>query len=47
MLRLDENLRSAAISLSANDLKEINEAVSMIEVQGTRYPEQMQKMVGR
>jgi aryl-alcohol dehydrogenase-like predicted oxidoreductase len=45
--RLEENLASAAIYLSASDLKEIGEAVSIIEVQGTRYPEQMQKMVGR
>jgi aryl-alcohol dehydrogenase-like predicted oxidoreductase len=45
--RLEGNLASAAIYLSASDLKEIGEAVSMIEVQGTRYPEQMQKMTGR
>jgi aryl-alcohol dehydrogenase-like predicted oxidoreductase len=45
--RLQENLGSAAITLSANDLKEMNEAVAAIEVQGTRYPEQLQKMTGR
>lgn len=45
--RLKENVGSTDISLSADELKEINEAVSKIEVQGARYPEQMQKMVGR
>ena len=45
--RLEENVGAAAITLNANDLKEINEAVSKIEVQGARYPEQMQKMINR
>jgi len=45
--RLEENIGSANITLSADDLKEINEAVLKIEVQGARYPEQLQKMVGR
>lgn len=45
--RLEENLGSAEITLSADDLKEIKEAVSKIEVQGARYPKQLQKMVGK
>ena len=45
--RLEENLGSTEITLSGDDLKVINEAVANIEVQGLRYPEQMQKMVGR
>lgn len=45
--RLEENVGAAAITLSAADLNQINEAVAMIEVQGARYPEQLQKMVGR
>lgn len=45
--RLEENVGTVEIKLTENDLKEINEAVSKIEVQGARYPEQMQKMVGR
>lgn len=45
--RLEENVGSADITLSADDLREINEAVARIEVVGARYPEQMQKMVGR
>lgn len=45
--RLDENIGAAAITLDPSDLKEINEAVSAIEVQGARYPQQMQNRVGR
>nr|WKN35621.1 aldo/keto reductase [Tunicatimonas sp. TK19036] len=45
--RLEENVGSADITLSADDLREINEAVARIEVVGARYPEQMQKMVER
>lgn len=45
--RLDENLGAAAITLSTDDLRDINGALSTIDVQGARYPEQMQKMVGR
>ena len=45
--RLEENLGSISITLSLNDLRNINEAVANIEVQGYRYPEQMQKMVDR
>lgn len=45
--RLEENLASAEIILRADDLREINQAVSKIEVQGVRYPEQLQKMVGK
>jgi aryl-alcohol dehydrogenase-like predicted oxidoreductase len=45
--RLEENLGSTEITLGADDLRVINEAVANIEVQGLRYPEQLQKMVGR
>lgn len=45
--RLEENIGAAEIKLTENDLKEINEIISKIEVQGARYPEQLQKMVGR
>jgi len=45
--RLKENLQAANITLSTNDLEEIDEAVAKIEVQGNRYPEQMQKMINR
>jgi len=45
--RLEENIGAAAIQLSDNDLAEIETAVSKIDVQGLRYPEHMQKLVGR
>jgi len=45
--RLAENLGAAGVRLTDSDLKEINSAVSKIEVQGARYPEHLQKRVGR
>jgi len=45
--RLEENLGAAAIQLTADDLREIDRAASQIEVHGARYPEHLQKLVGR
>ena len=45
--RLDENIGAASVQLSTNDLREIEDAAAQIKVQGERYPEQMQKLVGR
>ena len=45
--RLEENLGAVAIELTPEDLSEINSASSKITVQGARYPENLQKMVGR
>lgn len=45
--RLEENLGAADIQLTISELKEINHAVSKIEVQGARYPEHLQKRVGK
>ena len=45
--RLEENTGAGKITLTANDLEDIHNAVSQVEVQGARYPEQLQKMVGR
>ena len=45
--RLEENLGAARLELTANDLREIEDASERIEVQGARYPEEMQKLVGR
>jgi aryl-alcohol dehydrogenase-like predicted oxidoreductase len=36
--RLDENIGAAAIELTADDLRQIEQAVSRISVQGDRYP---------
>jgi aryl-alcohol dehydrogenase-like predicted oxidoreductase len=45
--RLQENLAAPQLQLTADDLREIDSAASQIEVHGARYPEHLQKMVGR
>jgi aryl-alcohol dehydrogenase-like predicted oxidoreductase len=45
--RLEENLGAAGVKLSEQDLKQIEAAFSGIEVHGERYPEALQKLVGR
>ena len=45
--RLEENIGATAIQLTADDLREIDRAASQISVQGARYPEHLQQMVGR
>jgi aryl-alcohol dehydrogenase-like predicted oxidoreductase len=45
--RLEENIGAAALELTADDLREIESAASKIAVQGARYPEHLQKLVGR
>lgn len=45
--RLEENIGGASVVLSADDLKTIGNALSKVTVQGARYPEQLQKWVGR
>jgi len=45
--RLEENMGAAAIQLTSDDLREIDGAASKIAVQGARYPEELNRMVGR
>jgi aryl-alcohol dehydrogenase-like predicted oxidoreductase len=45
--RLDENIGSIDIEFTADELREIENASSKIKVQGERYPEHLQKLVGR
>ena len=45
--RLQENCGAASVQLSAEDLRELESAASKIAVQGARYPEHLQKLVGR
>lgn len=45
--RLEENLGAIASRLTEADLREINTAANKIAVQWARYPEALQKMVGR
>jgi aryl-alcohol dehydrogenase-like predicted oxidoreductase len=44
--RLEENLGSLAVTLSAADLEEIDRVSSTIRLQGTRYPEEMLRRSG-
>jgi aryl-alcohol dehydrogenase-like predicted oxidoreductase len=45
--RLRENIGAASVQLSPQDLGELEDAASKIAVQGARYPEHLQKLVGR
>jgi aryl-alcohol dehydrogenase-like predicted oxidoreductase len=45
--RLEENLGAMDVELTPGDLREIDQAASAIDLHGARYPEHMQRMVGR
>ena len=45
--RLEENVGAVRVELTSHDLREIDSAASKITVQGARYPEELQKLVGR
>ena len=45
--RLEENIGAVNVELAADDLKQLAAATSQIAVQGARYPEALQKLVGR
>ena len=45
--RLEENVGAVGVELTSHDLREIDSAASTITVQGARYPEELQKLVGR
>lgn len=45
--RLEENLGGARVELTPQDLADIHQAISAIEVQGARYPAQMQSLINR
>jgi len=45
--RLVENIGGAALELTPDDLREINAASDKLTLQGARYPENLQKLVGR
>ena len=44
--RLEENIGAASIELTSEDRQELDYALSRIPVQGERYPEDLQRMVG-
>src|ERR1700691_4045863 len=45
--RLEENLGAVAVELTSEDLRQLEAITSKIPVQGARYPEELQKLVGR
>ena len=45
--RLEENIGAVNLQLTPEDLRQIDAAASKITVQGARYPEELQKLVGR
>lgn len=45
--RIEENVGAASVTLSTEDLREIEDALSGIKVQGDRYPPHLQARVGR
>jgi aryl-alcohol dehydrogenase-like predicted oxidoreductase len=45
--RLEENVGAVETELTRNDLHEIENAASQIEVQGARYPEHLEQLTGR
>jgi aryl-alcohol dehydrogenase-like predicted oxidoreductase len=47
LTRLDENLGAAEVTLTTEDLEELDEASTQVKVVGDRYPEAMQRMVNR
>jgi len=45
--RLRENLSAADVALSADDLRELNDATAKLEVRGDRYPASSMRMIDR
>jgi aryl-alcohol dehydrogenase-like predicted oxidoreductase len=45
--RLEENIGSVEVELTAGDLREIDSAASKISIEGARYPEKLEQMTGR
>ena len=45
--RLEENIGAVAVDLTSENLRELDTAASRIALQGARYPEELQKLVGR
>jgi aryl-alcohol dehydrogenase-like predicted oxidoreductase len=45
--RLEENIGAVALELSADELREIDDVASTVHLQGARYPEHLNRLVGR
>ena len=46
LARLEENIGAVAVTLSPDDLQEIERATSQMTIQGTRYPDYLERMTG-
>ena len=44
--RLEENIGAVSIQLTPEDLRDIDAAAAQIKVEGSRYPERLEKMTG-
>jgi len=47
LTRLEENIGAADVTLTAEDLAELDEASTQVKIVGERYPEAMQQMINR
>jgi aryl-alcohol dehydrogenase-like predicted oxidoreductase len=47
LTRLDENLGATEVTLTPEDLMELDQASTQVKIVGDRYPEAMQRMVNR
>ena len=47
LARLEENLGAASIELTAEDVRQIEDAASRITVQGDRYPQAVEALADR
>jgi aryl-alcohol dehydrogenase-like predicted oxidoreductase len=45
--RLDENIAAASLELTPGELRDLTDAASRIDIQGARYPAEMEAAVGR
>ena len=47
MTRMEENIGAADVQLTADELKQIEDATSKLSLEGARLPDAMLKMTGR
>jgi aryl-alcohol dehydrogenase-like predicted oxidoreductase len=45
--RLEENIASARVELTSNDLQELDSSIADIPVEGDRYPQELERMTNR
>ena len=47
LTRLEENIGSTRVQLTANDLRDLDTATAQITVEGDRYPQELERMTDR